>query len=261
MKKYIILVILLIIGGGAFYLANSYEAIVKNLVHKYGSQVTGTDVSLEGFKISLTDGEGRIKKIVVANPKGYKSPHFISLDGITVKVNIKSLASDTIIIDSIVIDKPSISYEILSLTQNNLKEIQNNINSFAAKSSSGKGKDTAETEKNSTSEKTSEGKKVIIKKLQIKSGEIIAAASAGGLAGGNVTVLLPDINMNNIGGGQNGNDIPQIIIKVMNQILKTASQTVAKVQIGDLKNIDEKNLDNVVGGVKDRVKTLGIFGK
>ena len=109
MKKYIILVILLIIGGGAFYLANSYEAIVKNLVHKYGSQVTGTDVSLEGFKISLTDGEGRIKKIVVANPKGYKSPHFISLDGITVKVNIKSLASDTIIIDSIVIDKPSIS--------------------------------------------------------------------------------------------------------------------------------------------------------
>lgn len=178
MKKYIILVILLIIGGGAFYLANSYEAIVKNLVHKYGSQVTGTDVSLEGFKISLTDGEGRIKKIVVANPKGYKSPHFISLDGITVKVNIKSLASDTIIIDSIVIDKPSISYEILSLTQNNLKEIQNNINSFAAKSSSGKGKDTAETEKNSTSEKTSEGKKVIIKKLQIKSGEIIAAASA-----------------------------------------------------------------------------------
>ena len=47
----------------------------------------------------------------------------------------------------------------------------------------------------------------------------------------------------------------------MNQILKTASQTVAKVQIGDLKNIAEKNLDNVVGGVKDRVKTLGIFGK
>lgn len=67
--------------------------------------------------------------------------------------------------------------------------------------------------------------------------------------------------MNNIGGGQNGNDIPQIIIKVMNQILKTASQTVAKVQIGDLKNIAEKNLDNVVGGVKDRVKTHGFSGK
>lgn len=55
MKKYIFLGILLIIGGGIYYAATSYEGIVKNLVHKYGSEVTGTDVSLQGFKISLTE--------------------------------------------------------------------------------------------------------------------------------------------------------------------------------------------------------------
>ncbi len=257
MKKYIFLAILLIIGGGIFYVANSYESIVKNLVHKYGSEITGTDVSLEGFKISLTNGEGQIKKIVVANPKGYQNANFLSLDGITVKVDIKSLTTDTIIIDSIIIDKPVISYEILSLTQNNIKEIQNNINKFTAKSaSSDKTKEAAPTK-----EENGSSKKVIIKKLQINSGEINAAASAGDLASGNITVPLPDINMTNIGGGQNGNDIPEIISKVLNQILSTASKAVATVKIGDLKDIAEKNLDNVVGGVKDRVKNLGIFGK
>ena len=257
MKKYIFLAILLIIGSGIYYVANSYESIVKDLVHKYGSQVTGTDVSLEGFKISLTDGTGEIKKIVVANPKGYQNANFLSLDGIKIKVDIKSLASDTIIIDSVIIDKPVISYEILSLTQNNIKEIQNNISKFTAKSAS-----SSKAEKSAPAkEDKGSSKKVIIKKLQINQGEINAAASAGELASGNITVPLPDINMTNIGGGQNGNNIPEIISKVLNQILSTASKTVATVKIGDFKDIAEKNLDNVVGGVKDRVKNLGIFGK
>ena len=257
MKKYIFLAILLIIGGGIFYVANSYERIVKDLVHKYGSEITGTEVSLEGFKISLTDGQAQVKKIVVANPQGYQNTNFLSLDGITVKIDIKSLTSDTIIIDSIIIDKPVISYEILSLTQNNIKEIQNNINKFTAKSaSSTKPETTAPAKAESGS-----AKKVIIKKLQINKGEINAAASAGDLASSNITVPLPDINMTNIGGGQNGNNIPEIISKVLNQILSTASKTVATVKIGDFKDIAEKNLDNVVGGVKDRVKNLGIFGK
>ena len=203
MKKYIFLAILLIIGGGIFYVANSYESIVKDLVHKYGSQVTGTDVSLEGFKISLSNGEGQIKKIVVANPKGYQSANFLSLDGITIKVDIKSLASDTIIIDSIIIDKPVISYEILSLTQNNIKEIKNNITKFTSKSASSSSKEKKST---SSKEESGSGKKVIIKKLQINQGEINAAASAGELASSNISVPLPDITMTNIGGGQNGNE-------------------------------------------------------
>ena len=121
MKKYIFLAILLIIGGGVFFVAASYESIVKNLVHKYGSQVTGTDVSLEGFDLSLFSGEASVKKIVVANPQGYKTPNFISLDGVSVKVNLDSVLTDTIIVESIIVNKPYLSYEIISLTQNNIK--------------------------------------------------------------------------------------------------------------------------------------------
>ena len=125
-KKYVILGVLAAAVAGAWYFTPSMESSVKKLVHKYGSQVTGTDVKLEGFDISIKNGEGKIKKITVANPDGYKKPYLLSLDGITVKVNIKSLTTDTIVIEQINIDKPVVTYEMLSLTQNNIKQVQNN---------------------------------------------------------------------------------------------------------------------------------------
>ena len=254
MKKYIFLAILLTIVGAIVFVMTSYETIVKNVVHKYGSQIVGTDVSLQGLDIALLDGEASVKEIVVANPKGYKTPHFISLGGISVKVDTNSILSDTIVIDSIVVEKPSLSYEIVSLTQNNVKEIQNNIT-----------KNTAATEKTEkqevkeepeTTKKESASKKVVIKHLQIKSGEIIAA-----MPGGNVTVPLPDVDMRNIGAAKEGESIAKVISTIMNRILANASKAITSGKLNDLKNIAEENLNSVVGDVKDRVKKLGIFGK
>ena len=56
-KKYIVLGVLVAAIAGAWYFTPSLESIVKTLVHKYGSQVTGTDVNLEGFDLSLKNGE------------------------------------------------------------------------------------------------------------------------------------------------------------------------------------------------------------
>ena len=253
MKKYIFLAVLLVIVGGLFVAIASYEKIVKNVVHKYGSQIVGTDVSLEGFDISFFKGEARVKKIVIANPKGYTTPHFISLDGVFVKIDMNSVLTDTIIIDSVVVDKPSLSYEIISLTQNNVKEIQDNITKNTA---TAKQVEEEETKKASEEgKKETSSKKVIIKNLQIKSGEIIAA-----VAGGDVTVPLPDVNMKNIGAAKKGNSVAEIISKFMNQILKIASRTIASGKFADLKNVAEENLNEFVGGVKDTLKNLGIFG-
>ncbi len=256
MKKYIFLGILLIIAGGVYYFMNSYEAIVKNLVHKYGSEVTGTDVSLQGFKLSLTNGEGTIKGISVGNPKGYKSPNLFELGEISVKVNLKSLTSDTIVIDHVIIKKPVITYEMLSLTQNNIKEIQNNINNYMAKSA----KDS-KTEKAAEAKEVKEegGKKVVIKKLHVEGGELAAITAVT-----EVKVPLPAMDINGIGenkGKAEGTTVAGAISKIFSTILTTAQKTVVKNNLSDLKNVAKENLDNVVGGVKDRVKSIGIFGK
>lgn len=254
MKKYIFGFLILVIAA-AWYFTPSLETIVKKVVNKYGSEITGTEVNLQGFKLSLTKGEGEISEITVANPKNYSAPYIFSLGDIFVKVDLKSLTTDTIIIDKIAINKPIITYEMLSLTQNNISQIQKNI---AANTASTEAK-PAQTEDTASKDEAS-SKKVIIKELVVEGGEIQAVANINGKAN-SLTVPLPKIVMKNIGEEKKGESIASSISKILNNILTTASKTVVESQLGDLKSVASENLDKVVGGVKDRVKELGIFGK
>lgn len=163
-KKYIFLLVLVAAFAGFYYLTPSFESIVKQVVHKYGSAVTRTDVNLEGFNLKLADGEGHIGKITVGNPKNYKLKNAMELGGISVKVNIKSLTQDTIVIESVEIDKPVINYEILSLTQNNLSQLLENIKKNTASAEKAEQKEVkAQENKPLQLKKTAEGKKSSLK--------------------------------------------------------------------------------------------------
>jgi len=144
---------------------------------------------------------------------------------------------------------------MLSLTRNNISDIQNNIKKNTAKTAQ---KETAETEKAKASSASAEaGKKVVIKKLTVKDGEINAVA----VKDSSVSVKLPTITMTNIGGSKEGEPVSVTISKVIGKILNTASSTVVSSKISDLKGVAQKNLEDIAGGVKDRVKSIGIFGK
>lgn len=254
-KKYIVLlVILALIGGGVYYLATNLESIVKKIVHKYGSEVTGTDVNIAGFSLSLKNGEGRISKITIANPKGYSTPYLLTLEDVIVKVDIKSLTTDNIIIEKILVNKPVVTYEMLSLVQNNVLEIQQNINNFSKKSAASK---PAETKKETSS---TSSKKVIIKNITINSGELNAITRIQDKEN-KISVTLPPITIEGIGQSNNGESIAAAISKVITKILSTASQTVVNSNLADLKNIAQENLDGAVNSVKDRLNVKGLFGK
>ena len=254
MKKYIFGFLVLVIAA-AWYFSPSLETIVKKVVNKYGSEITGTEVNLQGFKLSLTKGEGEISEITVANPKNYSAPNIFSLGDIFVKVDLKSLTTDTIVIEKIAINKPVITYEMLSLTQNNINQIQKNIAANTAAKSSQEAQAKEDAQKDEAS-----SKKVVIKELVVANGEIQAIANINGKAN-DLKVKLPQIVMKNIGDEKKGESIATTITKILNNILKTASKTVVESQLGDLKSVADENLNKVVGGVKDRVKELGIFGK
>ena len=255
MKKRNLLIGLVAVAAAAYYFTPSLSSIVTNLVHKYGSEVIGTDVNLGGFDLSLTKGEASLDKFTIANPKNYKEPYLFDLTQAAVKIDLKSLASDTIVIESIDINKPQITYEMLSLTQNNFQEIQNNINNYLAKSKSGSSADEAK----STEEKeaSASSKKVVIKRLTITEANLAVAAGKQ-----DISVTLPTIELKNIGEekASSGTSIPQVIANVMTKILKVASDTVVKQNLNKFKDVAQQNLEEVVGGVKDRVKSLGIFG-
>lgn len=252
MKKSHILLGLVVIAVGVYYFTPSLSSIVSKLVNKYGSEVVGTEVNLIGFDLSLTEGTAAIGKLTVANPANYKQPYLFELNNVKVKIDLKSLTTDTIIIDSIEVARPVIYYEMLSLTQNNIKEIENNIKTYTARNQAQETKEELTATDDSSSESS---KKVVIKKLSIADATL--SASAGGE---NVSISLPTITMNNIGGAQDqGANIPQAIAQIMTKILSIASQSVISNNLDNLKSVAKENLDNMVGDVKERVKTLGIF--
>lgn len=262
MKKYIFLGLLVLIIGVGAYFALNMESIVKRIVHKYGSEVTGTDVNMQGFNLSIKDGTGTIDKVTVGNPSGYSTDNIFELEQIAVKVNLKSLTTDTIIIDSINVQNPKITYEMASLTKNNFLDIQKNISNYSSKSAS----------KPAEEKKTSEGpgKKVIIKSLTVNGGELDAVSKLiPNAQSANAQVKLPPITMNNIGEGSNGATVADTIMLIVAKIMDTASQTVMNNNLGDLKNIANDNINMAKDTVnqaktdaENAVKNIGgLFGK
>ncbi|MFV0626354.1 MAG: AsmA family protein [Alphaproteobacteria bacterium] len=259
MKKYIFFAFLIIVGAGGYYLYNNLEIIVRKVVNKYGSEITGTKVDLQGFKLNLTTGEGKIQKITIANPSQYKKPYLFSLEEIYVKVNMKSLTGDTITINEIRVDKPAVTYEMLSLTQNNIGEVLQNVKNNTAKTET-----AAKEEAKKGDEKA--GKKVVIEKIAINGVSLeadIVTPALPGVESKSVSqsVVLPNIVIKDIGKGKDGDSVVAAISTILEKILGEASKAVVKNNFNDLKGVAEKNLNKVVDDVKEKVDTKGVFKK
>ena len=260
MKKKILLGLLAVVVVAIVAVWISLGTIVKKAVNKIGSQVVGTEVVLKSFSLSPFSGSASIGGFTIANPQNYKSPYLLSLGGVSVKLDVKSLLSNTIIINDITVDKPVITYEMLSLTQNNIKQLQENISKNTASSAPATKKE--ETTKDKKEEKTS-SKNVIIQKVTIKEGELKAVTAIPGDEG-LIDVKLPEITLTDIGApkdNKKGENIVTSFVKILNKILSVATETVVKDGLQNIKGVAEKNLNNVVGEVKDKIKNLGIFGK
>ena len=109
------------------YLLTNLNFLVKSAIEKYGSQATQTAVRVKGVRISLKDGSGSIQGLTVGNPKGFDLPHAFSLGEIGVDINLKSLTTDEIGIDEIIVRSPEIFVEVNAEKKNNLMEIKNNL--------------------------------------------------------------------------------------------------------------------------------------
>lgn len=248
----------------AYLCMPSMEGIVKKLVNKYGSEITGTDVSIKSLNLKLTSGQGSVKGITIKNPRQYKSKYLFSLDEIGIGIDISSLTEDTIVIENISVTKPIITYEMLSLTQNNISDILNNI---AANTSKSESKEEKKVEKDSKAS----SKKVVIKKLVVSGGEIQVMVGVGSMKQA-VTLPLPTIEMNNIGEEKKGASISETLSLVLNKVLNTATQAVAVSGIEDAgkqlmenaKDAGSKAVDagksavdagkNAIGGLKSLFK-------
>lgn len=134
MKKFllILLTIIILLAGGICGLYLNLESIVKASVAKYGSQLTGTEVALDGFRLSLRKGEAELKGLCIANPEGYQTPQILSLGSVYVRLDMRSLLKPVIVVEEIRIANPEIAYELKSVAHNNVSDLLAAVNKNAA---------------------------------------------------------------------------------------------------------------------------------
>ena len=219
----LIAVSLLVIGvlGGAYYLFTNLDSIVKSAIESYGSEALATKVTVGGVSISLSNGQGTITNLRVAEPSGFGDGDAISFGEISVGIDAQSLVNQKpIVIDLVRVMDPSVEYVVDAKGQNNLSVLQGNISRYAGSSQS-----------EPAAEKSSSPPTLIrIKQLQIEGTEVAADLSALGLQP--KQLKIPPIKGSNLGGSK-GAPPAKIATELAENFVRDTLVAVGKSQIAD----------------------------
>ena len=251
-------VVIIAIVGVLVFIYSNLDSIVKDVVEDYGPKFTGVTVKLAKVELSPENGEGTLSGLIVGNPSGYKTESAFNLGSISMKLDTSSLTSDTIIIKSIVIDKPEITYEFGD-GGSNVDVIGKNVEKAA-------GGGAREEKKNDDP-----GKKMIIESLIVSNGNV--SVSHPLLQGKKVGSALPTIRLKDIGKDKKGGASPaEVVDKIMDAIEKQVGASVGGLNIDGMvkdltKGVEDASKDamkNVTGGgdgaakgVEDAAKGAG----
>ncbi|HYG34557.1 MAG TPA: AsmA family protein [Clostridia bacterium] len=203
----IILVILGVLAVGLFL-----DGAVKRGVETIGPKVANVDIKLNAVSLSLLSGSGKISGLVVGNPEGFKTPSAIKVDNATLALKPGSILGDKVVIHTIHLQGPEITFET-DLKGNNLSKILANVQAATG----GSGETTP-----AQSEAAKSGKKLQVDDFVISGAKLHVSVTA--LGGQAATVPLPEIHLKELGTGPDGITPAELTKKVLQAIEKEAIQ-------------------------------------
>ncbi len=154
--------------------------IVKTSVESILPSMTKTEVRLDKFELSLLSGEILIENLQIGNPEGFSDKNAFEVKTINVKFITKSMITNEIHINKVLVDGIKVNYEIGANGGTNFDVIQKNM---------GIGSEETAEEEVVTEEEKSE-KVVLIDVLDITNSEVSTNL---------ITLPLPDIHQEDIG--------------------------------------------------------------
>ena len=197
-------IVILAAVGGAWWLYNSRDALIKRALEHYGPQLTGVAVKVKAVKLEPFDGRGAITGLELGNPQGFSSPHAVTLGEVRLAVEPSTITSDVVHIKEISLESPTITYE-RGAQGDNLRAIQKHIQAQLPKS-----RGSAEAKK----EQGAPQRRFIVDHVQIRK----ARVSYGGL----VTSDLPDLHLRDLGKKRGGATAAEITDEIWTEVTRTA---------------------------------------
>lgn len=209
--KYILGGFLVLLLAGFTVLAFTLNGLVKSSIERTGTELTQTGVSVEQVSINPWSGSGTIEGLRVRNPEGFESEHAIVIQNFEVSLNIRSIFSDTLIINEIILTEPAISV-IQKVPQNNLRMLMRNM-------------DEAADEPDSQA--------MLIRSLLVLDAQVTVTPSIGEQP--SATVIMDEIELQNV--GEDGSaTAKQVVRQVASRIINEAMKTALSGQLDELKN-------------------------
>lgn len=206
-----LVIVLAVLLGAALF---SMDFVLPKAFNAAVPSVLGVDASMEGATVRLWRGFVSLRGLHIGNPEGYKTDGIFDLGEATVDLDMESLASDTIVIDRILVNGAEITYE-QGLLGSNLGALLDNLSKEA--------EEEKEEEKAGKEAGEKPSKKVIIRQLDVEGTRLNVAMTA--MMGAAVPVPLPPIHMTGIGeesGGASPIEALQAVIGGIFQAVKAA---------------------------------------
>lgn len=202
--------VVVLLVAAVIVVALCLDGIVKKGVETVGPQITKVSITLDSIHIGLLSGSAKVQGLVVGNPEGFKTTNAISVGLAEVGVNPASILSDKIIVRSVHVIAPELTFEGNPLTgNNNFSKILDNLN--AASKSAG----------TTTNNTTAAGKPA--KKLEVDDFLISGAkVHYNGL-----TLDLPPVHLTDLGKGTDGITATDLSKHVFSELTRTIIKTVA----------------------------------
>ena len=118
----LLLALLVVVFLGAIAVSLFADNAVRVAVEKAGTKALDVPVDIEKAKLSIIGGTLGLQDLTVANPPGYQQKTLLDLTRGDIRVDTKSLLSDTIAIRDIKLDGMKVTLEQKGL-DNNLHEV------------------------------------------------------------------------------------------------------------------------------------------
>lgn len=226
--------LLVIVGLGVFVVMNS-GSLVKTAVESLGPEVLGVDVRLGAADISLTEGTGELRGLVIANPQGFDGPHAFSLGRIEVALDPMAQSQDLIVLKAVEIDAADLAL-VAKGASTNLQAIMANLEGLSG------------AEEEAAAE--GDAPKIIIERFAFTN----ARTSLDSDLLGSSSVSIADIHLKDIGRKSNGVTIREALKQLFRPIVQASSTALASegLKVDQIKAGAEERLDKEL---KDRLGT------
>ena len=221
-------------------------SIVKTGIETVGPKITQTTLTVNAVDLSLLTGSAKIKGLVIGNPAGYKAPNSISVGLAAVSVSPMSVLSGKIVVKSVRVESPEITFEGNPFGANNLKKIQDNVNAAAASLQSS----PSTNQPAKTAVPAKPGKKLEVDDFLITGAKVHFGTGP--------TLPLPDIHLTDLGKGPEGITPTDLTKQVLSEVVSGTIKAVGSA----VTNIGKDAGKAVGGGANKITKGIGnLFGK